>query len=243
LAWFVAETDLSVKWPGLRSQALTGRSPSRRGQTCLWVGRVEVVDAVSSTKPAARERILDTAYELFTRRGIRDVGVDELIERAKVAKATLYRYFPSKNDLVDAFLKRREEVWTLGWVEAGARRRGGTAEEQLLAIFDLFDEWFHRDDFEGCSFVNVMLELGPRDPAGRASVQHLETIRAFLRELAEEAGVVEPEAFALSWHILMKGSIVLAGAGDLDAAQRAREMGVALIERFRRSSEAGQVAL
>ena len=189
----------------------------------------------SSTRPA-RERILDTAYELFTRRGIRDVGVDELIERANVAKATLYRYFPSKNALVDAFLERREEVWTLGWVEAEARQRGGTAEEQLLAIFDLFDEWFHREDFEGCSFVNVMLELGPRDPAGQASVQHIETIRAFLCELAEKAGVVEPEAFALSWHILMKGSIVLASAGDLDAAQRAKEMGVALFERHRPSS-------
>ena len=181
----------------------------------------------------ARERILGTAYELFARRGIRDVGVDELIERAKVAKATLYRYFPSKEDLVDAFLQRREELWTLGWVEAEARQRGGRPEEQLLAVFDLFDEWFHRDDFEGCSFVNVMLELGPRHPAGQASVQHLETVRAFLRELAEEAGLVRPDAFALSWHILMKGSIVLASAGDLDAAQRAKEMGTALIERHR----------
>jgi AcrR family transcriptional regulator len=165
------------------------------------------------------------------------VGVDELIERAKVAKATLYRYFPSKEDLVDAFLQRREELWTLGWVEAEARRRGGRPEEQLLAIFDLFDEWFHRDDFEGCSFVNVMLELGPRHPAGQASVQHIETVRAFLRELAVQAGLAEPDGFALSWHILMKGSIVLASAGDIDAAQRAKEMGTVLIERHRHTDQ------
>ena len=181
----------------------------------------------------ARERILDTAYELFTQRGIRDVGVDELIERAGVAKATLYRYFHSKEDLVDAFLQQREELWTLGWVEAETRRRGGTAEQQLLTIFDLFDEWFQREDFEGCSFVNVMLELGPRHPAGKASVQHIERVRRFLRELGEEAGVAEPDTFALSWHILMKGSIVLASAGDLDAAQRAKEMGATLIAQHR----------
>src|ERR687895_1242404 len=108
---------------------------------------------------APRERVLDTAYELFSRRGIRAVGIDEVVVRAGVAKATLYRHFPSKDDLVLAFLERREERWTRDWVEAEARRRGETPEEQLLAIFDAFDEWFRRDDFEGCSFVNVLLEV------------------------------------------------------------------------------------
>ena len=65
-----------------------------------------------------------------------------------MAKATLYRHFPSKNDLVLAFLERREQLWTYGWVEQEARLRGGTPEAALLAIFDLFDEWFRRDDFE-----------------------------------------------------------------------------------------------
>src|SRR5213078_4269326 len=104
-------------------------------------------------------RILTTAYDLFARRGIRDVGVDEVIEKAGVAKATLYRYFPTKNHLVLAFLERREDLWTKGWVEAEARKRAKKPEQQLLAIFDLFDEWFHRDDFEACSFINVLLEM------------------------------------------------------------------------------------
>jgi AcrR family transcriptional regulator len=64
---------------------------------------------------AARERIVDTAYELFSRRGVRAVGVDEVIKRAGVAKATLNRHFPSKDDLVVAFLERREQLWTLDW--------------------------------------------------------------------------------------------------------------------------------
>jgi AcrR family transcriptional regulator len=175
--------------------------------------------ATTATRPesgqGARERILDTAYELFSHRGIHDVGIDELVERASVAKATLYKHFASKDELVLAFLEQREQIWTYGWVEGEARRRGATPEEQLLAIFDLFDEWFYRDDFEGCSFVNTLLEFGDLDhPDGRASAGHLENIRSVVRSLALEAGLRDPDAFALSWHILMKGSIVQAAEGD-----------------------------
>jgi AcrR family transcriptional regulator len=194
---------------------------------------VSTVEAILEPKAAARERILDTAYELFSRRGIRDVGIDEVIERAGVAKATLYRHFPSKDDLVIAFLERREERWTLAWVEAEAKRRGTTPEDQLLAIFELFDEWFHRDDFEACSFVNVLLEMGPAHPVGQASVRHLASIRSVVGRLAEEAALRDPEAFAHSWHILMKGSIVSAAEGDAEAAQRARSMAGLLIEQHR----------
>jgi AcrR family transcriptional regulator len=189
--------------------------------------------ALTQSKPDARERILDTAYELFSRRGVRDVGVDELIERAGVAKATLYRHFPSKDDLVIAFLELREERWTVAWVEAEARRRGNTPEEQLLAIFELFDEWFHRDDFEACSFINVLLEMGPAHPVGQASVRHLSSIRSVVSRLAEEAALRDPDSFARSLHILMKGSIVSATEGDAEAAQRARSMARLLIEQHR----------
>jgi AcrR family transcriptional regulator len=184
----------------------------------------------------ARERIMETAYDLFSRRGVRDVGIDEVIERAGVAKATLYRHFPSKDDLVLAFLERREQRWTRGLLEAEAKRRGSTPEEQLLAIFDAFDDWFRRDDFEACSFINVMLEMGTEHPAGSASVHHLEKIRSIVRELAEEAQLREPSSFAHSWHILMKGSIVARAEGDLEAAQRAKEMARHLLERHRQPS-------
>ena len=190
-------------------------------------------DAVAQAQPGARDRILAAAYELFSHRGIRDVGVDEVIERAGVAKASLYRHFPSKDDLVVAFLDLRERRWTVGWVEAEARRRGRTPEDQLLAIFGLFDEWFHRDDFEACSFINVLLEMGPGHRAGTASVRHLANIRSIVSKLAEEAGLREPDSFARSWHILMKGSIVSAAEGDAEAAQRARSMARLLIEEHR----------
>ena len=184
--------------------------------------------------PEARERILETAYELFSRNGLRAVGIDEVIDKASVAKATLYRHFSSKDELVLAFLRRREDRWTHGWVEQEARRRGETAEEQLLAIFDLFDEWFHRDDFEGCSFINVLLEVGDvGHPVGRASAEHLANIRALIATLAAEAGLRDPDEFARSWCILMKGSIVQAGEGDLDAARRGQKLGRLLIADYR----------
>jgi AcrR family transcriptional regulator len=191
------------------------------------------VDTVSQAQPGARDRILAAAYELFASRGIRDVGVDEVIGRAGVAKASLYRHFSSKDDLVVAFLELREERWTLAWVEAEARRRGTTPEEQLLAIFGLFDEWFHREDFEACSFINVLLEMGPRHSAGTACVQHLENIRSLVRSLAEEAGLRDPGSFAHAWHILMKGSIIAAVEGDVEAAKRAQSMGRCLIDEYR----------
>jgi AcrR family transcriptional regulator len=191
------------------------------------------VTEIAARQPP-RQRILDTAYELFSRRGLRGVGVDEVIERAGVAKATLYRHFPSKEHLALAFLQEREQLWTLGWVEAEARKRGSTPEEQLLAIFDLFDEWFHREDFEACSFINVLLELNSRThPVGNACVAHLENIRGVLRTLAEEAGIEDTDGFARTFHILMKGSIVSAAEGDVDAAKRAQAVARLVIEQFR----------
>jgi AcrR family transcriptional regulator len=184
-------------------------------------------------QPQARERILLTAYDLFAQRGVRDVGIDEVVATAGVAKATLYRHFPSKDELVLAFLARREQRWTHEWLEAEATRRGDTPEQRLLSIFDVFGEWFRRDDFEACSFINVLLEMGPEHSAGKACVDHLENIRAIVRCLAEEAGLRDPTAFARSMHILMKGSIVAATEGDADAAKRAQSMARQLIESHR----------
>jgi AcrR family transcriptional regulator len=196
------------------------------------------IKAPPRAEPTVRERILETAHELFSRRGIRDVGIDEIIGRAGVAKATLYRHFPSKDDLVVAFLECREQRWTVEFIEAEAKRRGATPEEQLLAIFDVFDEWFRREDFEGCSFINTLLEMRARHPAGKASIHHLENIRSLVRRLAEEAGLPDTDSFARSFQILMKGSIVSAAEGDFDAARRARAIARSLIDQYRNQESA-----
>ena len=205
---------------------------------CRTTGLLATIVAVTSSReaaprPSARDRILETAYELFARHGIQAIGVDEIIRRAGVAKATFYHHFASKNDLVLEFLNLREQRWTLAWIDGEARRRAATPEQQLLTIFDLFDEWFHREDFEADSFVNVLLELGATHPAGRASIEHLDNVRAIITQLADEAGLRATESFTRSWHILMKGSIVCAAAGDTEAAKRAQAMAKLLIEQHR----------
>ena len=185
------------------------------------------------TRPAsARERIDQTVYELFSRHGIRAVGVDTISARSGVAKMTLYRHYPSKDDLALAFLRRREELWTRSWLQQEVERRAQAPAERLLAVFDVFDKWFRRSDFEGCSFVKVLLEHGdPGHPVRRAAEAHIETIRAFLRQLAADAGVRDVDAFARQLQIVMMGSIVAAYAGDRDAALRAKELGLLLLAR------------
>jgi AcrR family transcriptional regulator len=178
----------------------------------------------------ARERILVAAYELFSRWGIQAVGVDAIIARSGVARQTLYRHFSSKEELVLAFLARREDLWTKGWVEDGSAARASDPRERLLAIFDLFDAWFHRPDFEGCSFINVVLEHpDPTDAVHRAAVAYLAGIRDFVEGLARRAGITDAEHFAREWHILMKGSIIAAQEGDVDAARRAQKIGSLLL--------------
>jgi hypothetical protein len=118
------------------------------------------------------------------------------------------------------------------WLHAEASSRADDGAGRLLAIFDVFDEWFRQTDFEGCSFINVLLEFGELDhPIRKATTVHLATIRGLVREFAEQAGVSDPEAVAAQWHILMKGSIVAAGEGDREAAKRAQALGRLLLER------------
>jgi hypothetical protein len=101
-----------------------------------------------------------------------------------------------------------------------------------LGIFDGFDSWFHKANYEGDPFVTVLLEMGPDHPLGQATLEHLDTVRGVVRGLAEQAGLRDPEDFARSWQILMKGAIITALMGDLDAARRAQEMGQWLIDHF-----------
>jgi AcrR family transcriptional regulator len=187
---------------------------------------VSAGSTTSAPTSDARERLLLAAYELFSRQGVQATGVDAIIDRSGVARQTMYRHFASKQELVLAFLARREEVWTKGWLQTEVRQRASDPAKRLLAVFDVFDAWFRRPDFEGCSFINVMLEHpDPEHPIHQAGASYLAGIRDFLADLAEGAGAADPEGFAREWHILMKGSIVAAGEGDHDAARRAQAIG------------------
>ena len=181
---------------------------------------------------SGRERIRRAAYELFSRLGIRAVGVDAVIAQAGVAKMTLYRNFPSKDDLVLDFLDHREERWTEQWLIAEATARASQPGPRLLAVFDLLGEWFARPDYEGCPFLAALLEFRDQGhPAGWAAAGHLARIRAFLRDQAALAGAADPDGLARSWHILMNGAIIAAHEGDVQAAERSREAGELLLAR------------
>ena len=171
-----------------------------------------------------------------SRRGVHDVDLSEVIAHAGVDETTLASHFPTKDELVLAVLDLRGQRWTVEFVETEARRLGTTPEDQLLAIFDVFDRWFHQDDFDACTFINILLEMGWDHPLGRACVAHLENIRNIVATLAKEAELNDPDRFARSWHILMKGSIISAAEGDFESAQLAKELGRSLIQQHRRNA-------
>jgi AcrR family transcriptional regulator len=188
-------------------------------------------DEAATSSSQARERILRTAYDLFSRHGVQAVGIDRIIDEAGVAKMTLYRHFRSKDDLAIAVLDLHERVWTWEWFEREIQRRGSTPTERLLAAFDVFDDWFHDADYGGCLFTNSLLESHDRlSPIGAASVKGLAEVRSVLRQLAIDAGVKNPDDFAHKWQMVMLGSIIAAIDGDVEAARRGREVARHLLE-------------
>lgn len=109
---------------------------------------------LKSQKPSARERILYAAHDLFYAQGIRATGVDRLIAQASVTKTTFYRHFPSKNQLILAFLDYRHEMW-IEWFKTSVIKHDDIANSVALAM----EQWFNNDDFRGCAFINSVSEM------------------------------------------------------------------------------------
>ena len=205
--------------------------PVTAGDDALWP-RAPRPDQVEEANNGARWRVLSTAYDLFCRHGVQTIGIDRIVAEAGVAKMTLYRHFRSKEALVVAVLDLREELWIHRWIAAESRRRAEAPRERLLVIFEMLDDWFRRADYEGCLFNNTLLEdHDPGSPIRLASIVKRSHVIAVLRSLAEEAGARDPEALGRQWQMLMSGAMIAAAEGDLDAAQRARDVGSLLLER------------
>jgi AcrR family transcriptional regulator len=184
----------------------------------------------------ARERILRTAYELFLKHGFSAVGVDRIVADAGVAKTTLYRHFRSKNDLVVAVLERHEDLWTVGWLEPETRRRAAADDEQIVAVFEAFDDWFRDEGYQGCMFINSLLEVhDDTSPIHTAALDGIEHVYARLVKWAENAGVGDPTAFAHRMQLLMRGAIVAAVEGRFDAVAEAGALARELLARERNS--------
>ena len=144
--------------------------------------------AVPSTTaaPPPRTRILDAASEAFYRQGIAAVGVDAIVADAGVAKSTLYRHFPSKDDLVVAFLRRRDERWR-AWLRSEVERLSPDPAGRPLAVFDALGGWFASEAFRGCAFINAAAEIAdPTHPARAAVQEHKRLCGDYPRPCAQE---------------------------------------------------------
>jgi AcrR family transcriptional regulator len=179
----------------------------------------------------ARERILETAYELFTRYGLAAVGVDRIVAEAGVAKTTLYRRFGSKDGLAVAVLLRHEELWTRKWLEPAAARLASSPGGGPLAIFEALDEWFGQADYEGCLFINSLLETRDRSSPVRAeAIAAIENVYEVVQRLLEEAGFPDSDARAHQIQLVMRGCIVAAVEGRRDAVKQGRVAAQRLLE-------------
>ncbi|CAN3985677.1 TetR/AcrR family transcriptional regulator [Kitasatospora purpeofusca] len=171
---------------------------------------------------AARTRILDAAEELFYAQGVQAVGMDAVRTTAGVTLRRLYQLFPSKDDLVEAYLERRDRRW-LAELADHVDAAAGTPAERVPAVFDWLGDWFARPGFRGCAFVNSYGELGATAPGVTAVARrHKEALRDYLDGLAEDAGA--PPGTGIHLALLAEGAITLAAlTGTPDPAAEARE--------------------
>ena len=161
----------------------------------------------------ARERILDTAFRLFYARGPRGVGVDTVIAESGVAKATLYKHFPRKDELVLAYLDQVDQTW-FGQLRAAAREAGDDPRSQLVGMFDALASAARREGYHGCAFINTAAESESGSDVHSRTVEHKRVVRAWVTDLARRAGAVDPDLLARQLTMLIDGGL---SVGVLDA--------------------------
>jgi AcrR family transcriptional regulator len=169
--------------------------------------------ATTSPVPTARERILSTAFALFYAHGIRGVGIDRIIAESGVAKATFYKHFPAKDDLVLAYLDRVDEAWT-GQLHAAAAAAGADPSAQLVGAFDALGTACRRDGYRGCAFINAAAETPAGSRIHDRTLAHKEAVRSWMAELADGAGAPDPAGLARTLTLLLDGGLA---SGALDA--------------------------
>jgi AcrR family transcriptional regulator len=196
-------------------------------QTCLYYSGMGRTRARTS---GARQRILETADRLFYEEGVRAVGIDRIIAEADVAKMTLYRHFPSKDDLILTVLKYREEGVS-EFFRSAMERHGQMTKSPLRAFFAALKEWFESPGFRGCAFQNAAVELADPAHAGTEFVRgHKQRFGEFLRGLVEQSVGKGAAKIAPAVTLLVEGAIVTAVIqGTPDAADVARDAALKLV--------------
>jgi AcrR family transcriptional regulator len=169
-----------------------------------------------------KERILETADRLFYLRGIRAVGVDTIAAEIGISKRTLYNHFPSKDELIAAYLERR-------FTRAPASDKPPV--EQILGTFDRLERGFAAKGFRGCPFVNAVAELGPDQPVRKIAIAFKESRRIWFRDLLQQLGVADPEGLATQLTLLVDGAIAQdLVRGDPSMARAAKDAARVLLK-------------
>ena len=176
-----------------------------------------------------RDELVETALELFRRDGFHATGIDRILAEAGVAKMTLYHHFRSKDELILAALRLRDERFRNDFMRR-LERSSDVPAERLVAMFDVLAEVL-LGDCAGCTFINACAEYGdPESPIHRAAAEHKRLFGEYMCGLARAAGAREPDALARQLCILMDGVIVTAQvSGDSDAAAQARRVAELLV--------------
>ena len=172
-----------------------------------------------------REQIITEALRLFYQNGFNATGVDRIITEAGVSKKTLYNHFRSKDELVLATLRKRDELFRNNLMRE-TERLASTPRERLLTIFDAVGAWFQEKGFSGCMFINAAAEFpDAADPCRILSAEHKRLVCDYIRGLAEQAGAKDPGELSKQLNLLIEGAIVCAYVGaDKGAAERAKTM-------------------
>src|SRR5215472_14728910 len=178
----------------------------------------------------ARQRILETADRLFYQEGVRAVGIDRIIAEAGVAKMSLYKHFSSKDDLIVAVLKHREQS-VMEFFRSAMDRHGKKAKNPLRAFFAALKDFFESPGFRGCPFQNAAVELAdPTHPGTEFVRGHKQRFAEFLRGLVEEAVGKTAAKVAPAVNILVEGAIITAVIqGNPKAADVARDAALNLV--------------
>jgi AcrR family transcriptional regulator len=172
-----------------------------------------MVSQSGTERRPARERILDTAFRLFYAHGPRRVGVDTVIAESGVAKATLYKHFPRKDDLVLAYLDTVDQVW-FSQLRAAARAAGDDPRAQLVGLFDALASACRRDGYHGCAFINTAAESDAGSDVHARTIEHKHVVRAWITDLARRAHADDPDLLARQLTLLIDGGL---STGVLDA--------------------------
>jgi AcrR family transcriptional regulator len=177
-----------------------------------------------------REHLIEVATALFNRLGYHAAGIDHVIAEAGVAKATLYRHFKSKDELIVAVLRRIDEKFR-GDMRRAAEASARDPEGKLLATFDFLEDWFRGKSFHGCPFMGAAGEYGDRSsPVFQEVAMHKRLMVAYFEELARAAGLHEPERIAEEVNLLHEGATAVAHVtGAPEAARKAKAVAARLL--------------